>query len=292
MAAAGATGGLDQDQVDFFKTQGYLLVEDAIPPSTFDLLKHELEREVENVAEAARATGKLTETFAEAPFERRLALIEKALGYPQENYEKFNGKLRSPGMFEIVIAPGLLDMVASVIGPEILAHPQFNLRAKLPEQDKFVVPWHQDEGYLQPGAEETFMVNFWVPMVDATRENGTLEVLAGSHRAPLIEHEQGLGPAGNFKGLHEHQLPAGEQVLCEMGVGGVVLLQKRTIHRSVPNISDGIRWSLDLRYCDPAMPTGRDAVPGFIARSAATPGAVPVSAADWNRICGPQPIGR
>jgi phytanoyl-CoA hydroxylase len=292
MASAGTTGGLDQSQVDFFKTQGYLLVEDAIPPSTFDLLKHELGCEVENVAEAARAAGKLTDTFAEAPFERRLALIEQALGYPQENFEKFNGKLRSPGMFEIVIAPALLDMVESVIGAEILAHPQFNLRAKLPDQDKFVVPWHQDEGYLQPGAEETFMVNFWVPMVDATRKNGTLEVLAGSHRAPLIEHEQGLGPAGNFKGLHEHQLPAGEQVLCEIGVGGVVLLQKRTVHRSVPNISDGIRWSLDLRYCDPAMPTGRDTVPGFLARSAATPGAVPANAADWNRICGPQPIGR
>ncbi len=284
--------GLSPDQVDFFKTQGYLLVEGVIPPSTFDLLIDEIQSQVNAVAEAGLAAGKLTETFAEAPFERRLAMIDHALGYPEEHYGIFNGKVHSPGMFRIVTAPGLLNVVESVIGPEILAHPQFNLRSKLPSQDKFVVPWHQDEGYLQPGAEETFMVNFWVPMVDATRENGTLEVIACSHRTDLIEHEQGLGPAGNFKGLRDHQLPPGEQVLCEIGIGGVVLLQKRTIHRSLPNTTQGIRWSLDLRYCDPALPTGREGVPGFIARSTANPQAVAASADEWNRIVGDQPVGR
>ena len=284
--------GLGTTQVDFFKTQGYLLVEDAFPPSTFDLLKQEIEDQVDAVAEAALSAGKLTDTFDGAPFERRLALIEQALGYPEEHYNVFNGKLRTRGMFQIVTDPGLLDIVESLIGPEILAHPQFNLRAKLPDQDKFVVPWHQDEGYLQPGAEETFMVNFWVPMVDATRENGTLELVAGSHRAPLIEHVGGLGPGGNFKGVQEHQLPSGEQVLCEIAVGGVVLLQKRTIHRSLPNATDGIRWSLDLRYCDPAMPTGRDGMPGFLARSTVSPQSVARDADEWKRIVGPQPIGR
>lgn len=284
--------GLDADQVHFFQNQGYLLVEDAIPPSTFGLLSQEINGLIDGLAQTALAEGKLTETFAEAPFERRLALIDGALGYPEEHYGIFNGKLRTPGMFQIVTAPGLLDIVESMIGPEILAHPQFNLRAKLPSLDKFVVPWHQDEGYLHPGAEDTFMVNFWVPMVDATRENGTLEVIAGSHRTPLIEHEPGLGPAGNFKGVHDHQLPPGDQVLCEIGVGGVVLLQKRTIHRSLPNTSQGIRWSLDLRYCDPALPTGRNEIPGFVARSAASPDKIAASADEWNRVAGNQPIGR
>ena len=282
-------GGLNADQIDFFNARGYLLVEDVFPPSTFDLLTHEIDARIDTIVHEALTTEKLTDTFSEAPFERRLALIEHALGYPEEHFGVFNGKLRTPGMFRMVTEPGLLDIVESVIGPEILAHPQFNLRAKLPARDKFVVPWHQDEGYLHPGAEETFMVNFWVPMVDATRENGTLEVIAGSHLTDLIQHAQGLGPAGNFRGLRDHQLPQGEQVVCEIGVGSLVLLQKRTIHRSLPYTTDGIRWSLDWRYCNPAMPTGRDDVPGFLARSAARPDEVATSAEAWQQIVGEQP---
>jgi len=56
--------------------------------------------------------------------------------------------------------------------------------------------------------------------------------------------------------------------------------------------TDGIRWSLDLRYCDPAMPTGLDGVPGFLARSTVSPQSVAGDADEWNRIVGPQPIGR
>ena len=146
------------------------------------------------------------------------------------------------------------------------------------------MPWHQDLGYLQRDAAETFMVNFWIPLVDATRENGCMEVIAGSHRAPLLEHERGMGPAGNFKGVIDEQLPDGEHVLCPVRVGGVLLTQHKTMHRSLPNVSDDIRWSLDLRYSHPELPTGRHGVPGFIARSRRDPESVCRSAEEWVRI--------
>ena len=60
-----------------------------------------------------------------------------------------------------------------------------------------------------------------------------------------------------------------------------MLIQHKTIHRSIPNHSDHIRWSLDLRYSDPAQPSGRDGVPGFIARSQANPESVAQSVDDW-----------
>ena len=52
------------------------------------------------------------------------------------------------------------------------------------------------------------------------------------------------------------------------------MTQHKTMHRSLPNVSDHIRWSLDLRYCDRRKPTGRADVPGFVVRSAQAPEAV------------------
>ncbi len=272
---------LTPDQLDFYRTQGYLLVEEVLDPSVFDRLIAEINDIVDTAAQEARAAGDLSELHADLPFAKRLVYIHSQLADPEPLLRQVNGKLKTEGMFAILTQPALLDIVESVIGPEILAHPQFNLRAKLPNQDATVVPWHQDLGYLQPDAEETFMVNFWIPLVDATSENGCMEVIAGSHRAPLIGHEHGLGPGANFKGITDQYLPPGEQVSCPVKAGGVLLIQHKTIHRSIPNLSDHIRWSLDLRYSDPAQPSGRDGVPGFIARSRAHPESVAQNVDDW-----------
>ena len=276
--------GLDSEQTDFYRDEGYLLLEGVFDPALLEPLKAELADEIDEFARRAHAEGLLAELYADAPFERRLALLAAQLEEPGAILRRMNGKLKTAGMFAILSSPPLLDIVESVIGPEILAHPQFNLRAKLPHQAASVVPWHQDLGYLEVEATETFMVNFWIPLVDATAENGCMEVIAGSHRLPLIEHHDGLGPAGNFKGIVDEQVPPGEQVLCPVPVGGVLLIQHKTVHRSIPNQADHIRWSLDLRYSDPRQPTGREDVPGFIARSAAHPHTVALDLGDWLEI--------
>ncbi|MEE2752483.1 MAG: phytanoyl-CoA dioxygenase family protein [Candidatus Latescibacterota bacterium] len=278
---------LTQPQIDSFIHDGYLVIEEAFPPKDLAPLISEFSASVDRNASTAQRAGLITNRCEDAPFETRLASIlasapvrEMADAPNSVLYEGIRGKLKSPAMFGIMTHPGLLDIVESLIGPEILAHPQFNVRAKLPNQDRSVVPWHQDLGYLELEAEDTFMVNFWLPLIDATNENGCLEVIPGSHHT-YINHVEGLGPAGNFKGVADNELPLGEPVCCPVPKGGVLLIQHRTIHRSVPNITNQVRWSLDLRYSDPALPTGRADTPGFIARSKQDPGKVALSLEDW-----------
>ena len=276
--------GLSSDQIVFYKEQGYLIVEDALPSAVFDPLIGEFNETIERNARRAKAEGRLHQLFEYEPFARRLARLCETMDDESGMFDGLQGKLKTAGMFAMVKHPAILDIVESLIGPEILAHPQFNARAKLPNQDRSVVPWHQDLGYLEREAEETLMVNIWIPLVDATRENGCMEVIGGSHKSPLIEHHQRQGPGRNFKGILDEALPPGEQVLCPIKKGGVLLIQHKTIHRSIPNLSDHIRWSLDLRYSDPAMPTGRQNVPGFISRSRKQPEAVARSHLDWLEI--------
>jgi hypothetical protein len=276
--------GLRPEQIDFYRDEGYLQLDELFDPKRgMDLLRAELDEIVNLGARAAHAEGLLSDLFEQEPFERRLASIAAALDEPSELLGRVGGKLRTPGMFAILTEPAILDVIESLIGPEILAHPQFNIRAKLPHQDRGVVPWHQDLAYLQPDAEETFMVNFWIPLVNATVENGCMEVMPRSH-GTLVEHVENIGPGQNFRGVLDENLPPGEHVPCPVKVGGALLIQHKTLHRSTPNLSDHIRWSLDLRYSDPAWPTGRDGVPGFIARSAQDPSSVARSVEDWDRI--------
>ena len=53
--------------------------------------------------------------------------------------------------------------------------------------------------------------------------------------------------------------------------GSVLFLHKRTVHSSLPNVSEEVRWSFDLRYNPTGEPTGRHLFPGFVARSRANP---------------------
>jgi len=273
--------GLNAAQISFLNAQGYLLVDDVLSADVFQPLIQELGQIIDAKACQAHNAGQLENLFADEPFERRLARICAVLEDPSDILQRVQHKLKTQGMFKILTHPALLAIVESLIGPEILAHPQFNLRAKLPNQKETVVPWHQDLGYLQPDATETFMVNFWIPLVDATAENGCMEVIAGSHNCDLLQHHGEMGPGGNFKGIPDQYLPAGDRVPCPVPLGSVLLTQHKTIHRSIPNHSDHIRWSLDLRYSNPAMPTGRDFASGFIAHSLTHPESVAHSLQDW-----------
>jgi ectoine hydroxylase-related dioxygenase (phytanoyl-CoA dioxygenase family) len=57
------------------------------------------------------------------------------------------------------------------------------------------VPWHQDAAYLEPIASRTLQLTAWVPLIDANRHNGTIQVVRGGHRSGLIASHQAC--AGN-----------------------------------------------------------------------------------------------
>merc|ERR1712096_157379 len=66
--------------------------------------------------------------------------------------------------------------------------------------------------------------------------------------------------------------------------GEVILMHKHTIHGSLPNLSDTIRWSFDLRYNPTGQATGRQVFPGFVARSRQNPGAELRDPDQWSQL--------
>ena len=283
--------GLTPQQKEQFLNDGLLIIRNVLPIEDMQPLIDELAQRVDTGAKEAVKQGilKPSDTFEDAPFETRLALLSDACAdahWIWQNYFR-DQKPRSAGMFVLRTSNALLDAVESVIGSEILAHPQFNFRAKLPDHEATVIPWHQDLAYLIPEeAGDTLVVNIWVPLVKATAENGCMQVIRGSHRFNLIPHNYHVQSPGHTggTGITEAELPPGEVVTAELDVGDVLMTTERLVHRGIPNTSNTVRWSVDTRYSQLGLPTGRERVPGFVARSRKNPESVAQSDDDWNNL--------
>ena len=195
-----------------------------------------------------------------------------------------------PAIFNLLRSPRLLDAVESFIGPEIYSNPVQHVRIKPPERKlpdtmsknalTVITPWHQDLGVVADEADETDMLTVWLPITEATAENGCLAVVPGSHKGELQLHcprEKGLT-------IPDAIVERTDSLPVPMKPGDVLFLTSMTMHTSLPNVSDDIRWSFDLRYNPIGQPTGRPWFPGFVARSQANPDEALTDAGRWAEL--------
>jgi ectoine hydroxylase-related dioxygenase (phytanoyl-CoA dioxygenase family) len=109
--------------------------------------------------------------------------------------------------------------------------------------------WHQDYGYwYQNGCLFPDLASVFIALDPATRENGCLQLLKGSHRMGRIEH----GRFGSQTGADPERVEAAmkrmELVYCEMEPGDAVFFHGNTLHSSDPNVSEYPRWGLICCY--------------------------------------------
>lgn len=242
--------GLSAQQAARFHEEGYLVVEDLIDQEMIASLEHGITREIDTECERLVAAGELSSDYADQPFDKRLSKItEENLSVVKRITD---GALAIPAIFKLIAYSPLLDVAESLCGPELIASSVYRLRPKLPDYGPGVVPWHQDSGYFEPYCDSSLIVTCWLPLVDADAQNGCLQVLKYGHRSPVVRH--GAGPH-HYLQIQDEDLPAGEVVTVPVRRGGVLLLTNLTPHCSTPNNTDGIRWSMDLRYQSAALPT-------------------------------------
>ena len=255
---------LSDAQKEEWAREGVLVLPQLLHSSILAPLMSELAEAVDTAAEAALKDGRLSAAAHQEAmlqgFSTRLASLSRAMGelpnhYPVLIQDVVSKNNKSDAMFRLLTCPAILDLVEQLIGGEILAHPQWNIRAPLPGDRG--APWHQDINLLDPDCLHTPCVNLWIPLVDVTA--GALQAIRGSNQYGILPFEHGEIP--------EAALPTGERVTCTIPAGGAAVTSQLTAHRSFDNEGDSVRWSMDIRYSVHGMPTGRDAVPGFVARS-------------------------
>jgi hypothetical protein len=109
--------------------------------------------------------------------------------------------------------------------------------------------WHQDYGYwYQNGVLYPDLTSASIAVDPATRENGCLQVIKGSHRLGRIEHTLTGDQAGADQARVDEILKRLELVYVEMDPGDVLFFHSNILHRSDQNRSENPRWSMICCY--------------------------------------------
>jgi hypothetical protein len=137
--------------------------------------------------------------------------------------------------------PLLTDLLERMLGGPILPHPRVLMRNIFPEREEYTTKAHQDFPNVQ-GSTEVYTA--WIPLIDCPMQVGPLQIAAGSHTAGVYD----FGIAGGAGGIEIQDPLAGTWTSSDFAVGDVLLFHSMTVHKGVPNRSDRLRMSMDVRY--------------------------------------------
>ncbi|MCH2113349.1 MAG: phytanoyl-CoA dioxygenase family protein [Pirellulales bacterium] len=160
----------------------------------------------------------------------------------------------------VVRSERVVSMMERLLGDEIY-HYHHKMMIKEPRVGG-AWEWHQDYGYwYNNGCLYPNMASCLIAVDRATRANGCLQVLRGSHLIGRIDHvktgdQTGADPERVSAAAERHEL-----VYCEMEPGDAIFFHANLLHCSDQNTSDEPRWSLiccyNTRHNDPLHRGGR-----------------------------------
>ena len=286
-----------QTNKEQFLQQGYLKVEGLLDPETvLDPIIQEYHGVLDDLANDLFASGRISSRYEDLGFDERLMKIYQETGEAHSQYFDFSLPFQGvkedtpfwagPAVLNAFVNEKLLDVVEELIGPEIYSNPVQHVRIKppekyLPKNDQGLpvigpTVWHQDHGVVTEEADDTNMVTTWFSLTDTPVESGPMRLVPGSHRTGLLTHCEDYEGNGAELVSSVMQIPQRlfdyeDAIPQPTKRGDVIFLHKQTVHGSLSNVSEQIRWSFDLRYNPIGQNTGREAFPGFVARSRRNP---------------------
>jgi ectoine hydroxylase-related dioxygenase (phytanoyl-CoA dioxygenase family) len=149
----------------------------------------------------------------------------------------------------LVRSEGMVNAIQTLLGAGEVCHFHSKLMQKEPKVGG-AWEWHQDYGYwykngfLYPDA----LISVMLALTEATKENGCLQVLKGSHKMGRLEHNFVGEQQGADMPFVEEALKRCERVYVELNPGDVLFFHSNVLHMSEANLSDKPRWSFISAY--------------------------------------------
>jgi ectoine hydroxylase-related dioxygenase (phytanoyl-CoA dioxygenase family) len=213
---------LSDSQVRFFHENGYLAGVPVLTPEQVDALR----RELTAVMDPKHPGHHLFYEFHSNESDEPSTVLFHALGAWRV----------SPGFHDLLWNPAFVVPASQLLdGPVRFWHDQLFCK---PARHGGVVAWHQDYSYwtrTQPMAHLTC----WIALDDATRENGCLQYIPGSHLWDLLPKPALAGTMDAIQSvLTEEQRAAFTPVAVELPRGYAAFHHPLMLHGSSANRSD------------------------------------------------------
>ena len=217
---------------DRMRRDGYLFLPGLLPRNDVAAVQRQ-------IGEIARDAGWLRQKW---PVEDAIADPSGFCVDPDPTYLK---TLRQINRLEDYHAlkhhPILIDLLERMLGGPILPHPRVLMRNIFPQHEEYTTKAHQDFPNVQ-GTTEVFTA--WFPLIDCPMQTGPLQVAAGTHTGEVYDFDIGIGAGGI-----EITDPFDDRwVSGPFSVGDVLIFHSLLAHKGVPNRSNRLRMSMDVRY--------------------------------------------
>ena len=161
------------------------------------------------------------------------------------NYRKIEQLEFDPLFLQYMQRPIFLEICARVYGAHI---PIASFRAMFmnkPANKGTFLPWHQDRWN---NLDRDPLITVWTALDPATKANGCVQIIRGSHKWGVINPDHGSGFLTPEQ-AKEHAR-AENVIYCELEPGEVILLHNWLLHSSDKNSSDVSRRAFSACYMD------------------------------------------
>ncbi len=237
-----ATLALTQEQIAFFHREGYLAIQSI---TTLD--------------EVRQLCGVYDRLFAARAGRDQGDHLDLVTHDDDDHAEPALPQIMNPSKYAPELAQSLLRANAEAIarqlfGPETSF--RFDHAIRKPARTGAATPWHQDEAYNAPDLDYN-EASIWVPLQEATLQNGCMQFVPRSHRWDVAPHHP-IGHDPKVIGLEvdDPAAYAAEAVACELPPGGATIHHCKAMHYTGPNLSAGPRRAYIMGFGAP--PTKRD----------------------------------
>ena len=220
------THRLTPEQITFVRTRGYLAVENVMPLGEIPQVRTIYDRLFNE--DRSKTEGDLYDLTG-----------TKEKGKKEDVAQILQPGKYAPALLETQLVENLKAMMQQLLGPETRMVGDHAINK--PPHNSAATPWHQDEAYWNP-AKEYRGLSIWVPLQPATKLNGCMYFVPGSHNFEVIPHRP-IGDNPLTPGLEvvPGSFDFGAAVACELPAGGATFHLERTLHYTPANQSDDFR---------------------------------------------------
>jgi chlorinating enzyme len=212
---------LNADQVNTFRSQGYLIPDKPIfPQDEFDALREHFERKLADLPPDVRPESMDVPHFTDTT------------------------------LFRWLLSDHVLDLVEPIIGPNIaLFSSHFICK---PKGNGKRVPWHEDSAYWKTMISPMEVVTVWLAIDPSTTVNGCMYVIPRTHEGPRkgfsdydpVDSAHNVFPTEITKSQRDES----KAVPCVLQPNWASLHDGRLMHGSEPNTSAIRRCGYTMRY--------------------------------------------